>query len=193
MEVVVATRNRGKLAELQVLLSPLAWRLRAVSDFTGEVPDETGDTFETNAILKATHAARASSLPAIADDSGIEVDALRGGPGVRSARFAGEHATDQENNQHLLELLANAPEEARGAQYVCVMAFVSLAAGPVLARGLWRGRIERSPRGQYGFGYDPLFHVPSHGCTSAELAPAEKNRISHRALACAALIEKLRG
>jgi XTP/dITP diphosphohydrolase len=194
MEVVVASRNRGKLAELQGLLAPLCWRLRPVSDFTEEVADESGATFEENAVLKARHAARAAALPAIADDSGLQVDALDGAPGVHSAHFAGVHGDDAANNRKLLELLTNTADEQRGAQFVCVMAFVAGAeAPPTLARGEWRGRILRAPRGANGFGYDPLFFVPSHGCASAELAPEEKNRISHRGRAVTALVEKLRG
>ncbi|HZP14041.1 MAG TPA: RdgB/HAM1 family non-canonical purine NTP pyrophosphatase [Nevskiaceae bacterium] len=193
MDVVLASRNRGKLAELQSLLAPLNFQLRLASDFTGEIPEETGDTFEANALLKAEHAARASGLPAIADDSGIEVDALEGAPGVRSARFAGDHATDAQNNQKLLRMLENAPDADRGAQFVCVMAFVRGGDKPILARSRWRGSILRAPRGTNGFGYDPLFFVPTHGCASAELPPAEKNRISHRAQAVAALIQRLRG
>ena len=193
MDVVLASRNRGKLAELQSLLAPLNLQLRLVSDFSDETPEETGDTFEANALLKAEHAARASGLPAIADDSGIEVDALDGAPGVRSARFAGDAATDAQNNQKLLRLLERTPDTERGAQFVCVMAYVRAGEKPIFARARWRGNILRAPRGTNGFGYDPLFFVPTHQCASAELAPAEKNRISHRAQAVAALIQRLRG
>jgi len=194
MDVVLATRNRGKVAELQALLAPLQWRLRPVSEFCDESPEETGATFEANAVLKAEHASKVSGLPAIADDSGLEVDALGGAPGVRSARFAGDDANDDDNNRKLLQQLARTSDDQRGAQFVCVMAFVPRpGAAPVLARGEWRGRILRAPRGRHGFGYDPLFLVPSHRCSSAELEPVEKNRISHRGRAAAALIEKLRG
>jgi XTP/dITP diphosphohydrolase len=193
VDVVLASRNRGKLAELQALLAPLRWQLKLVSDFTDDVPEETGETFEANALLKAEHAARASGLPAIADDSGIEVDALGGAPGVRSARFAGDHATDAQNNQKLLRMLENAPDAERGAQFVCVIALVRSGERPTFVRAHWRGNILRAPRGGNGFGYDPLFFVPTHGCASAELQPDEKNRISHRAQAAAALLKKLRG
>ena len=193
MDVVLASRNRGKLQELEALFAPLHWRLRLVSDFTDEVPEETGDTFEANALLKAEHAMRVSGLAAIADDSGIEVDALGGAPGVRSARFAGDHATDAQNNQKLLRMLEKTPEAERGAQFVCVIALVRPSENPIFVRARWRGSILRVPRGTNGFGYDPLFFVPTHNCASAELPREEKNRISHRALAAAALLAKLRG
>jgi XTP/dITP diphosphohydrolase len=192
VDVVLASRNRGKLAELEALFAPLQWRLRLVSDFADEAPEETGDTFEANALLKAEHALRVAKLPAIADDSGIEVDALGGAPGVRSARFAGDHATDAQNNQKLLRMLESTPDGERGAQFVCVIAFVRPGERPIYARARWRGNILRAPRGTNGFGYDPLFFVPTHNCASAELPPAEKNRISHRAQAAAALLQKLR-
>ncbi len=193
MQVVLASRNRGKLGELQGLLAPLGWQLALVSDFTQEIPEESGLTFEENALLKARHAALVSGLPALADDSGIEVDALGGAPGVRSARFAGERASDEANNHKLLALLDAVPDEQRGAQFVCVMAFVQPGHdAAVLARGTWRGHLLRQPRGSNGFGYDPLFLVPSHGCSSAELDPSEKNRVSHRAQAVAELLRALR-
>lgn len=194
MQVVLASRNPGKLGELEVLLTPLRWQLALVSDFTSEVPEESGLTFEDNALLKARHAARASGLPALADDSGIEVDALDGAPGVRSARFAGEHANDEANNRKLLALMDAVPDEQRGAQFACAMAFVQPGADTAtIVRAAWRGSILRQPRGTNGFGYDSLFLVPSHGCSSAELAPAEKNRISHRGQAVAELIRRMRG
>jgi XTP/dITP diphosphohydrolase len=191
MDVVLASRNQGKLQELQTLLAPLGWRLRLVSDFTDEVPEETGATFEENALIKAHHAAQVSGLPAVADDSGIEVDVLDGKPGVRSARYAGGSATDAQNNAKLLQSLTGVAPTRRGAQFVCVMAFVPLQGDPILARGVWRGEILDEPRGRNGFGYDPLFYVPDCGRSSAELDPAEKNRISHRAKAVAMLIAKL--
>jgi len=194
-EVVLASRNRGKLAELQALFAPLGLRLRLVSDFAEDAAEEHGETFEDNALLKARHAAAAAGLPAIADDSGIEVDALGGAPGVRSARFAGEQADDDANNRKLLGLLKDVPLAARGARFVCVMAYVRRAddTAPLIARADWRGRILDAPRGTNGFGYDPLFFVPDQGCASAELPSETKNRISHRGQAARALIEKLRG
>jgi XTP/dITP diphosphohydrolase len=194
-EVVLASRNAKKLAELKALLEPLGLRLRAAGEFGGEAPEEPAPTFVENALIKARDAARAAGLPALADDSGIEVDALGGAPGVRSARYAGEGASDADNNARLLQALAEVPDAARGAGYVCVLALVRHPDDPVpvLAEGRWRGRILREPRGTGGFGYDPLFWVASHGCSAAELAPAVKNRLSHRARAAAALLARLRG
>jgi XTP/dITP diphosphohydrolase len=194
-EVVLASRNARKLAELQDLFGALGHRLRLVSEFTGEAPAEPAPTFVENALLKARHAATVSGLPALADDSGIEVDALHGAPGVRSARFAGAHASDADNNARLLHDLEGTPQHARGARYVCVLAYVRHPADPVpvLAHGEWRGRILQVPRGSNGFGYDPLFWVAEHGRSAAELAPAVKNRLSHRARAAAALLAALRG
>jgi XTP/dITP diphosphohydrolase len=193
-EVVLASRNEGKLAELQALLEPLGVRLRLVSDFTAGVPPEDGATFVENALLKARHAARAAGLPAIADDSGIEVDALGGAPGVRSARFAADAAGDAANNARLLADLAGVPEDRRGARYVCVLALLRhpLDPTPVIAQGTWSGRILAEPRGANGFGYDPLFFVAGHGKTAAELPAALKNRLSHRARAAAELLAKVR-
>ena len=195
VEVVLASRNAKKLAELQHLLDPLGFRLRTVAEFSDEAADEPAPTFVENALAKARHAARRSGLPALADDSGIEVDALNGAPGVRSARFAGPSATDADNNAHLLRALRSVPESGRGARYVCVLAFLRHTDDPVplIAQGQWRGRILEAPRGGNGFGYDPLFWVAAHGCSAAELAPALKNRLSHRARAAAALLQALRG
>lgn len=193
-DVVLASRNAGKLAELQDLLGSLGYRLRPAAEFGGEAPEEIAPSFVENALLKARHAAHVSGLPAIADDSGIEVDALGGAPGVRSARFAGDNAGDAANNAHLLEALRPVPEEKRTARYVCVLAFLRSAddPSPILAQGHWRGRILAAPRGSGGFGYDPLFWVESHGCSAAELSPALKNRLSHRARAAAQLLALLR-
>lgn len=194
-EAVLASRNGHKLAELQALLEPLGWRLRSIAEFGGESPEEPAPTFVENALIKARDAARRAGLPALADDSGLEVDALRGAPGVRSARFAGEAATDADNNAKLLRELAPVPDGQRGAQYVCVLAFLRHADDPVplLAQGEWRGTIRREAAGAHGFGYDPLFEVPGQGRTAAELGPALKNRLSHRARAAARLIALLRG
>lgn len=193
-EIVLASRNGKKLAEMQALLAPLGLVLRLVSEYTGEAAEETAPTFVENALLKARHAARVSGLPAIADDSGIEVDALRGRPGVHSARYAAPGASDADNNARLLHELAGVPEAQRGARFVCVMVALRHADDPVplIAHGLWRGRILDAPRGAKGFGYDPLFFVPEHGCSSAELDPVAKNRISHRGQAAAALLAGLR-
>lgn len=194
-ELVLASRNSGKLREMQALLAPLGYRLRLVSEFTDEAAEETAPSFVENALLKARHAAQVSGLPAIADDSGIEVDALHGRPGVRSARYAGEQASDADNNALLLRELAGVAEAGRGARFVSAIAFLRHAEDPVplLALGQWRGRILDAARGANGFGYDPLFWVPEQGCSSAELAPELKNRLSHRAQAMAELLRLLRG
>jgi XTP/dITP diphosphohydrolase len=194
-EAVLASRNERKLAELQDLLGALGWRLRPVSEFTAEAAEEPAPTFAENALLKARHAARASGLPALADDSGIEVDALDGAPGVHSARYAGATASDADNNARLLQALRGVPPHRRGARYVCVLAFVRRPDDPVpvLAQGEWRGTLLEAPRGAGGFGYDPLFWVAGHGQSAAELPAALKNRLSHRARAAAALARALRG
>jgi len=159
-----------------------------------ESPPETGETFLDNALLKARHAAARRGLPAIADDSGIEVDALEKAPGVRSARFAGEAAADEENLRKLLSEMRNVPKARRGARYRCVIAFVRSAADqdPVIAEGAWEGSIAAVPRGAGGFGYDPIFVPAGEERTAAELAPSEKNAVSHRARALHALIAQLR-
>jgi XTP/dITP diphosphohydrolase len=193
MEVVLASRNAGKLAEMQALLAPLNWTLRLVSEFIDEAAVESASSFVENSLIKARHAARVSGLPAIADDSGLEVAALNGAPGVYSARYAGARASDADNNAKLLDALEGLSTEERAARFVCVLSFMRHASDPtpVIAEGYWRGRILEAPRGQQGFGYDPLFYVPEHGCSAAELAPAIKNRSSHRALAAAALLARL--
>lgn len=193
-EVVLASRNAKKLAELQELLAPLGMRLRTVAEFTDVTAEEPAPTFVENALLKARHAAEQSGLPALADDSGLEVDALAGAPGVHSARYAGPAATDADNNARLLDALRGVPDAQRGARYVCVLAYVRQPADPVpvIAEGQWRGRILQAGRGQNGFGYDPLFWVAAHGKSAAEIAPAVKNRLSHRARAAAALLARLR-
>lgn len=192
--IVLASRNAGKLAEMQALLDPLDMQVRLVREFTDEDAAETAPSFVENALLKARLASRVSGLPAIADDSGLEVAALHGAPGVNSARYAGAHGDDDANNRKLLQALAGRPESGRDARFVCALAFLRHADDPVpvIALGLWPGRILESPRGANGFGYDPLFWVPDQGCSSAELDPGVKNRISHRARAVAALIAQLR-
>ncbi|MES2884416.1 MAG: RdgB/HAM1 family non-canonical purine NTP pyrophosphatase [Pseudomonadota bacterium] len=191
--VVLASRNAKKLRELQALLSPLGFAARLVTEFSGEEVAETAPTFIENALLKARHAARVSGLPAIADDSGLEVAALGGAPGVYSARFAGEPSNDSANNAKLLEALRNVPAAQRGARFVSALVWLRHADDPVplIAVGTWAGRILEAPRGAKGFGYDPLFWVESHQCTSAELAGEEKNRISHRAQALRVLLSQL--
>lgn len=184
-EVVLASRNEGKLAEMQALLAPLAWKLRPISDFTDEPAEEPAPSFVENAILKARHATLVSGLPAIADDSGIEIDALHGQPGVNSARYSGKNATDSANNQKLLQALKGINDPLRGARYICVIVYLRNAedSTPIIAQAMWRGSILSNPRGANGFGYDPLFYVAEHKCSAAELDPAIKNKISHRAKA----------
>ncbi len=182
LRVVVATANSGKLRELTALLAGLDMQLVAQSGL-GILPiEETGTTFAENALLKARHAARSAGFAAIADDSGLEVDALEGAPGLYSARYAGPGSDDAANNAKLLRSLAGVPEEARGARYQCVLVFVNGPddPSPVVAQASWEGRIIDTPRGSGGFGYDPYFWLPDRGCTAAELDAAEKNRISHR-------------
>lgn len=167
-------------------------RVRPVSEFSDVEPEETGLTFIENAILKARHAARVSGLPALADDSGLAVDALGGAPGIYSARYA-DGQGDAANNAKLLDALSGIADEQRGAQFVCALALLRHAEDPlpILCEGLWQGRILHAPQGEHGFGYDPLFLVPEAGCSSAELPAAEKNRISHRARAMAQLLTRL--
>jgi guanylate kinase len=182
---VLASGNAGKLRELAAILAPLGLELIAQSALGIDSPPETGTTFLENALIKARHAARASGLPALADDSGIEVDALDGRPGVRSARFAGEGASDAGNLHKLLAELHDVPMEFRQARYHCVIAFVRRHddSQPIVAHGTWEGRIALEPRGSGGFGYDPIFLPADTHCTAAELDPAVKNEVSHRAQA----------
>lgn len=190
-ELVLASHNAGKLKELQAMLGD-AVKVRSVGEFSQVEPEETGLSFIENAILKARNAARVSGLPALADDSGLAVDALGGAPGIYSARYA-EGRGDAANNAKLLKALENTPEAERGAQFVSVLALVRHADDPlpIVCEGIWEGRILFEARGEHGFGYDPLFWVPERDCSSAELAPEEKNRISHRARAMAILRERL--
>ncbi len=194
MRVVLASGNPGKLRELSALLGPLGFDLITQSALRVESPPETGSTFFENALLKARHAARLTGLPALADDSGIEIDALGGRPGVYSARYAGEQASDAENNDKLLEELRGVPQQHRTARYQCVIVFVRHAedASPLVASGTWEGTILEAPRGSGGFGYDPLFVPRGFERTAAELEPELKNQLSHRGQALAALVQRLR-
>lgn len=193
MLIVIATSNPGKLSEFRALLGPLAIDVRPQSDFTREVAAETGLSFIENAILKARCAARAAGLPAIADDSGLEVDALHGAPGIYSARYAGPHASDRDNLHKLLESLRDVPVGRRTARYQCALAFLrwELDPSPVVCQASWEGHIIDVPRGSGGFGYDPIFLPAGSGLTAAELAAAEKNRISHRGKALQQLLQQL--
>lgn len=191
--MVLATSNPGKLREFIRLLAPLGCEVLAQSEFDVEPVEESGETFIENAMLKARAACAASGLPAIADDSGVTVDALGGAPGVRSARFAGDGASDGENLRALLALMEGIEEGQRGASFVCVVVYMRDPRDPtpIIGQGLWRGRILDSPRGSGGFGYDPVFYVPEHGASVAELPPETKNASSHRARALAALLAHL--
>ncbi|WP_447594836.1 RdgB/HAM1 family non-canonical purine NTP pyrophosphatase [Aquipseudomonas campi] len=190
-ELVLASHNAGKLKELQAMLGN-AVRVRSVGEFSSVEPEETGLSFIENAILKARNAARVSGLPALADDSGLAVDALGGAPGIYSARYA-DGQGDAANNAKLLATLKDVPDAQRTAQFVCCLALVRHADDPlpIICEGLWHGSILHAARGEHGFGYDPLFWVPESRCSSAELAPAEKNQVSHRARAMALLKQRL--
>jgi len=189
--VVLASGNRGKLQELNDLLSGLGIALRSQADYDVIEAEETGLSFIENAILKARNAARQSGCPALADDSGLCVDALGGAPGIYSARYAGSDANDANNNAKLLSELAGNTQ--RGAHFHCALAFVRHAddPAPIVCEGLWQGSILEQARGDNGFGYDPLFLIPALGLCSAELNKADKNKISHRALALQQLVPRL--
>jgi XTP/dITP diphosphohydrolase len=190
-ELVLASHNASKLKELQAILGD-SIKVHAVSTFSAVEPDETGLSFVENAILKARHASRISGLPALADDSGLAVDHLGGAPGIYSARYAAGQG-DAANNTKLLDALKDVPDAERGAQFVCAVALVKHADDPlpIICEGLWHGSILREPRGNQGFGYDPLFWVAERNCASAELPPAEKNLLSHRATAMRLLKQRL--
>lgn len=191
--LVLASGNAGKLREFKELLAPLGYDVVAQSAF--DVPDveETGLTFIENALLKAREACRVSGLPSLSDDSGLEVDALDGRPGIYSARFAGEPKDDGRNNQRLLELLAEVPSERRSARYWCVLVLMRHAEDPVpiIVQRSWEGEILTQPSGGGGFGYDPLFRVSEFDETAAELSAEQKNRLSHRGRATMRLLELL--
>jgi XTP/dITP diphosphohydrolase len=193
VKVVVATRNQGKLREIVPLLAELKLDLATIDELAPDAElREDGATFEENALAKARQAARATGLPAIADDSGLEVDALDGAPGVYSARYAGPNADDSRNNAKLLEALRDLPPARRAARFRCVAVFVDPSRGVEIVRdGACAGEILTAPRGSDGFGYDPLFLVPAEGRTMAELPLEEKNRLSHRAAAFRALAAEL--
>jgi XTP/dITP diphosphohydrolase len=193
VRVVLASSNSGKLRELASLLAPLGFELISQNTLGVETPPETGITFAENALLKARHAAAATNLPALADDSGIEVDALGGRPGIYSARYAGEKATDRDNLHKILGELQDVPAERRAARYRCVIAFVRAPTDPqpILATGTWEGSLIDAPRGLGGFGYDPIFVPRGLDRTAAELDAARKNALSHRGQALADLIAKL--
>lgn len=187
--LVVATGNPGKLAEFRDLLADSGLELASQRELGIEDPPETGTTFVENAIIKARHAAQTSGLPALADDSGLIVDALDGAPGLISAHYGGVHGDAARNIARLLDELRGAPEERRSARFHSVIVLLRHAAdpAPLIAEGTWEGRILQAPRGSGGFGYDPVFFSPEHACAAAELPAAVKNRASHRGQALAVL------
>ncbi|MCG7899879.1 MAG: RdgB/HAM1 family non-canonical purine NTP pyrophosphatase [Candidatus Thiodiazotropha lotti] len=191
--IVLASNNAGKVREINQLLASEQITVVPQKDFN--IPDaiEDGLSFVENAIKKARHASSLSGLPAIADDSGIEVDALNGAPGIYSARFAGAGASDEENLQKLLSHIEDIPEERRTARFQCLMVYMRHAEDPtpIICQGSWEGRILFEPQGENGFGYDPIFYVPTHDCSSAQLEPQTKNSLSHRGQALKALLQAL--
>nr|WP_163501435.1 RdgB/HAM1 family non-canonical purine NTP pyrophosphatase [Halomonas socia] len=192
-DIVLASGNAGKIREFNQLLSPLGYEVKAQVDYGVAEVEETGLTFVENALLKAREASRVSGLPALADDSGLEVDALQGAPGIYSARYAGEPRSDEANNRKLLDQLLEVPEGERSARYWCVLVYLRHADDPVplIVQQHWQGEILAHPRGEGGFGYDPLFWVPEVGMSVAELSAEEKNRLSHRGRAMQALLSQL--
>ncbi len=191
---VLASSNAGKLDELAALLAELDIKVVSQAEFDVSDAVEDGVAFVDNALIKARHAAAATGLPAIADDSGLAVDYLGGAPGILSARFAGTHGDDEANNAKLLDALKGVSEPGRGAAFHCCLAATRAADDPVpvIAHGVWRGRILTAPRGDGGFGYDPLFWVAEENASAAELSAYRKNAISHRGRAMATLIDQLR-
>ncbi|HKJ09865.1 MAG TPA: RdgB/HAM1 family non-canonical purine NTP pyrophosphatase [Gammaproteobacteria bacterium] len=191
--VVLASGNPGKVREINQLLEGHDLQVVPQSQYGVPEAEETGLTFVENAILKARNATRHTGLPAIGDDSGIEVDALNGGPGIYSARYAGSGASDRDNVDKLLAALDGMEEQARTARFQCVMVYLRHDADPtpVICQGTWEGRILNAPRGDNGFGYDPVFHVPTHDCSAAELPAEIKNRLSHRGQALTKLVRAL--
>lgn len=192
--VVLASNNKGKVREFGEVLADFHMEIVPQSAFDVPEAEETGLTFVENAILKARNAAARAGLPAIADDSGIEVDALRGAPGIRSARFAGPGASDQANLDKLLAELDGVPDARRGARFQCLVVYLEHAEDPtpIICQGTWEGRIVREPRGENGFGYDPVFLVAGRDLTAAELSAEQKNAISHRGQALRKLVVALK-
>ena len=189
-ELVIASGNRGKIREFGELFAGRDVAVHSLAEFTATQAAETGGTFVENAILKARHAASVSGLPALADDSGLIVDALQGAPGIHSARYAGEQASDQDNVNKLLGALSRVAQAQRRCRFVCVIACLRHPQDPLplLAHGSWEGRVLDAPAGSGGFGYDPVFYDEALRCSAAQLPPAEKNRVSHRGRALAALM-----
>lgn len=194
MKLVLASSNQGKLQELRELLAGDDIELLAQSDLGVQDADETGSTFVENALIKARHAAQVTGLPALADDSGICVDALKGAPGLYSARYAGEHGNASRNIDKLLDVLGEIPDERRTAHFYCVLVLLRHPEDPqpLIVEGQWNGGILHERRGNGGHGYDPVFFDPLHGQSAAEMEPGLKNRLSHRGQALALLRERLR-
>ena len=191
--IVLASSNAGKVREINEMLSGHAVRIVSQSEFNVPEVAETGLTFIENALLKARNAARHTGLPAIADDSGIELAAFDGRPGIYSARYAGQGASDADNLRKLITDVSKLPEDKRRCRFVCLMVYLRHTEDPtpLIAEGVWEGIAVTTPRGTNGFGYDPIFYVPTHHCTSAELPPETKNRLSHRGQALRSLVAQL--
>jgi non-canonical purine NTP pyrophosphatase (RdgB/HAM1 family) len=191
--IILASGNAGKAREIGQLLEGLNVNVLPQSEFNVPEIEETGLTFIENAILKARNAAHHTGLPAIADDSGIAVNVLQGRPGIFSARFAGVDASDKDNFEKLIDMVKPFPEKMRTARFICSMAYLRHGDDPipVIAEGIWEGQLVTEPKGENGFGYDPIFYVSSQQCTSAELSPEVKNKLSHRGQALRSLFEQL--
>jgi XTP/dITP diphosphohydrolase len=193
-QLLLATSNIGKVHEIENALENHPWKIIPQSDMgIHDSVEETGLTFVENAILKARHACAFTGLPALADDSGLVVDALNGEPGVFSARYAGAGVSFTEHTQKLLHAMKDIPNEKRSAHFYCVMVYLRHAndPSPIICQGIWEGHILETPQGKQGFGYDPIFYVPTHDCSAAELPLSEKNRISHRGQALAQLVQQI--
>jgi XTP/dITP diphosphohydrolase len=192
-KIVLASGNKGKVKELAALLAPLDFAVLPQSEFNVSEVAETGTTFVENAIIKARHASLITGFPAIADDSGLAVDALGGAPGVYSARYAGADASDRDNIDKLLLALKDVPEAQRGARFLCVLVYMRSADDPtpIICQGEWRGQITQKTFGENGFGYDPVFWVAANACTSAQLTSETKNSLSHRGSAIKLLVKQL--
>jgi len=192
-KIVLATGNQGKVREMSDLLADFGFEVLAQSEFNVVDADETGTTFIENAIIKARHAAKETGLAAIADDSGLEVDYLKGAPGIYSARFAGQGASDEENLNKLLKAMEGVSEEQRSARFHCVLVLMRHADDPtpIVCHGKWEGRILTKAQGENGFGYDPIFYVAEDDCSSAQLEPARKKQLSHRGKALKTLFATL--
>ena len=192
-KIVLASNNKGKVREFGEMLSTINLEVLPQATFNIDDADETGLTFVENAIIKARHASAIAGLPAIADDSGLEVDFLKGAPGIYSARYSGKGATDEKNLLKLLDALKDVPEEKRTARFQCVLVYMQHENDPtpIICQGTWEGVILTEPQGENGFGYDPIFYVPTHNCSSAQLNAEEKNKLSHRGQALKKLREVL--